>query len=339
MRSLLTATLIALSFIAMAQPATLPALKARKAYDKQLGSFNYYIASKNPKQQKPVLLFLEGSGCYPLLRIINDGQNCCIYVNAVSIDIDSLANYYHVVLVSKPGVPLIDSMKVSSYDNLNINNIPCPHAYNQQLSFEWRTKAASLALTKALDDVNANPKQVIVMGNSEGGQIAPAVAALNKAITHCINICGSGINQFYTPIIKTRMKARKGIISYEEAERQVDSLFAIYADIYKEKNAANKSWYGQTYQRWSSFTLNPPLEYYRKLKIPIYVAIGAKDENGDVLSSDYLKLEFLRLGKTNLTYKVYPTYDHFFNEIVEQKKIAHAKEVYDAALQWASDIN
>jgi pimeloyl-ACP methyl ester carboxylesterase len=338
MRSFLTTLFIVLSFITIAQPATLPALKEGQAYDKQIGSFNYYIASKNLKQQKPVLLFLEGSGCYPLLRIINDGQNCCIYVNAISINIDSLANYYHVVLVSKPGVPLIDSMRVSSYENLNINNIPCTDTYNQQLSFEWRTKAASIALTRALAEVNANRKKVIVMGNSEGGQIAPALAAINKNVTHCINICGSGINQFYTPIIKTRMKARKGLITYEEAERQIDSLFATYAAIYNNRNATDTSWYGQTYKRWSSFTLNPPLEYYRKLQIPVYIAIGAKDENGDVLSSDYIKLEFLRLGKKNLTYKVYPAYDHFFNEIVGPNKVAHAKEVYDAALNWVSNI-
>jgi pimeloyl-ACP methyl ester carboxylesterase len=337
MRFFLTALFFAISAITIAQSSKLPSLEVRKAYDKQLGHFSYYLATKNLQQEKPVLLFLEGSGCFPLLRIINDGQNCCIYINTISIDIDSLANYYHVILVNKPGVPLIDSMNVNTYENLNLNGIPCAETYTQKISFEWRTRAASIALTKALKEVKANRKKVIVMGNSEGGQVAPAVAASNKAVTHCINICGSGINQFYTPIIKTRLKARQGIISYEEAERQVDSLFAMYADIYKNKDATDKSWYGQTYQRWSSFTLNPPLEYYRKLSIPTYIAIGAKDENGDVLSADYIKLEFLRLGKNNLTYKVYPNYDHFFNEIAGKKKIAHSREAYDTALQWAAD--
>jgi hypothetical protein len=57
-----------------------------------------------------------------------------------------------------------------------------------------------------------------------------------------------------------------------------------------------------------------------------------------VLSADYIKLEFLRLHKKNLTHKIYPGCDHMFNKAVEKNgKTAYINlldEAIEAALKW-----
>ena len=318
-------------------------LKSYTLHHATLGTVNYHITENGFEKTKPVLLYLEGSGCNPFYRVIDDGQNCCLYVNYHLLNLDSLSNRYHIILISKPGVPLSDTLKVKSYDDFKMGATNCNDTYQQKLSLPWRAQAAAAVLNEALQKLSYIKDRVIVMGNSEGGQVAPHAALLNKKITHCINICGSGINQFYTPIIQARMEARKGTISYEAAEKKVDSLFKIYEAIYASKDPTNQEWEGATYQRWSSFTKHYPLDSYIKLNIPIYITIGAKDENGDVLSSDYVKLEFLRLGKQNLTYKVYPNSDHFFNEIVQEdgklKKVSRIQEVIYTALSWVEQTS
>ncbi|GAA4329611.1 alpha/beta fold hydrolase [Flaviaesturariibacter amylovorans] len=307
--------------------------------DARYGKINYYVSTRGLTERKPVLLYLEGSGCFPLFRLYDDGQNCCIEHRFVLLDIDSLAQHYHVVLFPKPGLPLSDTIRVSSYDSLRgFESGPCPPAYNEHLSLEWRAGNATSILNDLLKRVPHDPKKVVVMGNSEGGQVAPRVAVLNQRVTHCINICGSGLNQLYTPLIKARQQARQGHITYEESERIVDSLFAVYRGLFAAPQRTDTSWYGLTYKRWASFAALPPIESYTRLCIPVYIAIGSRDDNGDVLSTDYVQLEFFRLGKKNLTYKVYPNYDHHFNQYVlvdgKERRVRRSAEVIGAALRW-----
>jgi pimeloyl-ACP methyl ester carboxylesterase len=76
-----------------------------------------------------------------------------------------------------------------------------------------------------------------------------------------------------------------------------------------------------------------------KLDIPILYLAGGSDHNQTVLDMDYAKLEFLRKGKKNLTYKVYPYSDHFFQEQQEVagqiKNSDRIDEVHQFALEWA----
>jgi pimeloyl-ACP methyl ester carboxylesterase len=339
MRFHLITFFVLLASLCHAQQSVGFGLKQYTVQHPSLGAVRYFVTENGFGNTKPVLLYLEGSGCNPFFRVVDDGQNCCLYIKYHHLDLDSLSRFYHVILVGKPGTPLADTVRVKSYDAYSHRSVACSNTYNQLLSMEWRAQAASLALSHALRQIRYTPQKVIVMGNSEGGQVAPRVAVLNKKITHCINLCGSGVNQFYSFVVQTRMKARKGEISYEAAEQEIDTLLSVYRNIYGAGQTSDKQWLGASYKRWSSFTRHHPLDSYLKLKIPIYMTIGARDENGEVLNNDYVQLEFLRLGKTNLTYKVYPNADHQFNELVtegaETKKVPRIQEVVQAALRWA----
>ena len=107
-----------------------------------------------------------------------------------------------------------------------------------------------------------------------------------------------------------RMSALNGKKSPEEAQSNIDSLYVEFEKIYKDPKSTTKEWFGETYYKWSSFTLNSPIDNMLKLDIPILYVAGGNDYHS-ILNMDYAKLEFLRKGKNNLTYKVYPNCDHF----------------------------
>ncbi len=177
--------------------------------------------------------------------------------------------------------------------------------------------------------------KVIVFGFSEGGQVAPRVAVANKKITHCIAFVGGGLNQFFDEIIKNRMLAFKGEISQEESQKRIDNLFADYEKIYQNPDKTSLFWFGHTYKRWSSYTATPTIEYIKKLSIPIYIAQGTDDQSTNVLSADYIRLEFLRLNKHNLTFKNYPGFNHSFQNAKTGENILMT--AIEDAINWADN--
>jgi pimeloyl-ACP methyl ester carboxylesterase len=178
------------------------------------------------------------------------------------------------------------------------------------------------------------------MGFSEGAQVAASVAAINKKVTHVVCFGGNSLNHFYDFIIEARLKAQKGDISHDESQKIVDSLYNEYKQIYADPKSTTKGWYGETNLKWSSFCKTTPLESLLQLDIPILYIAGAKDNNQTIIDTDYAYLEFLRMGKTNFTYKVYPNCDHFFREeeIIngERKSVNRIKEVHQFALDWVT---
>ena len=279
-----------------------------KLTTKELGEVNYFITqSDNSDKKLPLLVYLDGSGAFPLFQQVEQGIASTLVINY-----QQLKQNYRIVLISKPGVPFIDTV------GRNANGFPTydsPKEYIEKISLKWRVESANLIIQDIINKHDIDTSKIVVFGFSEGAQVAPAVAANNKAITHLLLFSGNGLNQLFDPIVNARMKSQRGQISEQSAQKEIDSLFEQYKDIYKNPNSTNKTWWGHTYKRWSSFANTSPLESLVDLDIPIYLANGSLDENS-VLSADYLNLEFIKKGKTNLTYKTYSGYDHQFNQLI-----------------------
>ena len=301
--------------------------------DPELGQVNYLRSIDTSGTKKPLLVYLDGSGPYPLFQQMDVGIG-----STVVIDFQQLKNDYHIVLISKPGVPFIDSV---GNDKNGFPMYPEPEEYIQRLSHDWRVNSAHLVINALMQDATIDPSKVAVLGFSEGAQVGPKLATINKHITHLLLFGGNGLNQFFDPIITARMKATRGQISEEAAQKEIEALFAEYRNIYSDPENTAKTWWGHTYQRWASFTQTDPYQLLLGLDLPIYFANGSLDENS-VLSADYIQLEFIKAGKNNLTYKTYPNCDHQFNEIItENGQFVEAKSklqsVMGSAFEWLQD--
>ncbi len=303
--------------------------------DSHLGDVNYYVSKIDRDHPKPLLVYLDGSGHYPLYQKMNGG-----YGSTVVFDLEKLTKEYTVLLISKPGVPFIDNMEM---DSTGYPIYKEPKEYTERLSMDWRVASASKIINLLIKEQMVNAQKVVVLGFSEGAQVGPFVAENNKHVTHLMLFGGNGLNQFIDPIIATRMKATTGQITEEEAQNQIDSLFIQYKKIYENPESTDRFWWGHTYQRWASFTQDDPYHCLANLDIPIYFANGSLDENS-VISADYIQLEFIKRQKSNLTYKTYPNYDHQFNEIkfeggVFVDAISRIDAVMQDAFNWLSKWN
>lgn len=300
--------------------------------DKSLGEINYYISSYDIDKPKPILLYLDGSGAFPLFQYTERGIG-----STVTIDFQNLPNEYHIILISKPGVPFIDSVKNDAQTGFPIYETP--KAYTEKLSLDWRVNSAQLVLKKSIKELKVESKKIAVIGISEGFQVGAKLASIDKNVSHLLLFVGNGLNQIYDFIIQNRTDAQSGIIPTEVAQKNIDSLYVIAKDIYENPNTIDKEWYGHTYLRWSSFTNNNPTENILSLDIPVYIVAAANDRNTSVLGTDYLYLESVRLKKKNIFYNVYPI-DHSLSESIEDENgnIVSMKnyrtEILNTAFEW-----
>jgi len=249
------------------------------------------------------------------------------------------SDQFHVAYMGKAGTPFCDTVKVEEVKPREIlENYQPSEVYIQKCGLEWQVQASLLVIDSLCNMLPISGNKVIALGVSEGGRVVPRLAVENKKITHLVCMLSGGLNQFYSSIINKRIDAATGKLSHQEAQVIVDSLFGVYEKIYRDPHSTEKSWYGHPYQRWASFCTDIPLENLVQLEIPIYMLSGSADRNAPVLQADYIKLEFLRLGKTNLTYRVLPGCEHSLYEVVvedgKERGISHRDEAFGMVVDW-----
>lgn len=145
------------------------------------------------------------------------------------------------------------------------------------------------------------PKNVILVGVSEGAIPAVRVAAKLPVVTHLAIIGDGG----YTMRTSLKTLYKKGSIVFDPETG--------WKKIQTNPNSIDDIWYGNTYRWWSQVMDYDLMPYFLRLNIPILVGMGENDKSVPVESAYYLKSEFKRAGKENLMLKVYPKADHRLN--------------------------
>jgi pimeloyl-ACP methyl ester carboxylesterase len=258
------------------------------------------------------MVFIHGSGNLPTFQYIK-GTNS--YNWSAFSEIQKYKDEYHVILVNKPDIPLFDTVQG---ENGNFS-YPVSEEFKERYSLEWRAEAASFIIKEAIKVLPTDKSKIVVIGHSQGGQVAPKVAILNKKVTHLVLLNTNSLNHLYDFVLQQRHFAFIGDQTYEKSQENIDSLFVNYKQIFDDPESTTKLWDGETYFRWASFSDETPLENMLKLSIPIYVVAGGKDFWGSfIMNTDYVQIEFLRYNKTNLTYKVYPNGNHFLQDEIEK---------------------
>ena len=309
-RTLAIAALCLFSAVSLAQPPSLTPEKlgytSHSFATDQLGNVHYYLRDPDHDPSKPLLIYLDGSGPYPLFQRMKQG-----YGSTMLIQDKALLSKFNLVVISKPGVPFVDDMEMDPATGMP--NYPPPEEYTRRLSLDWRVDSAKRVVDELLGKHGLTPKKLAVIGVSEGFHVAAKLASIEPRITHVGLFVGNGLNQLFDFMIAERMRAERRERSAIDAQNEIEQLLATAKEIYADPNSTDKHWMGHTYKRWASFGSSAPLEHLLKIKSPIFVACCSLDKNTSIVSADYIPLEFAKRGRTNLTYKVYP-YEHSFIE-------------------------
>jgi pimeloyl-ACP methyl ester carboxylesterase len=214
------------------------------------------------------------------------------------------------------------------------NNIPTPKIYQQKNSLHNRVQRAS-AVIDYLDDAY-NFKKVIVYGHSEGAPVAAKLATQNKSITHLGFWAGNVLPDFFDFALEIRKEYYRGTITAKKAQKQIDETLEGFTQ-HIATDTANVDMEGYTNLRWWSYA-EPPLYNLLKLDIPVYVQVATEDESAPIESSYMIPLEFARLKKNNLTYKVCVGCNHSFNIPLKKGKVERKwNEIFANFIQWTED--
>lgn len=313
-------------------------MKAFQIQSDKFGDIEYYVTEKGIEQVKPLLFLVSGCRGLPIMLVVDDGQKS-IQLGTIPPDqIHAFAEHYHVVMISKAGTSFCDTMQVEAINPMqNLEDYQPSDEYIQKCGMEWEIQASSKVIDRVCQSLPVNTI-VVVMGFSEGGVLVPRLAASNSNVTHMVSVVSTGLNQFYSSIINRRMDAAMGHLTQQEAQSEIDSLFAVYKKIYSDPQATEKWYYGHPYKRWGSFCNYIPIQDLVQLDIPLLYVNGTTDRNSPILQADYIQLEFIRLGKDNLTYYTLPDVGHWLYEEVEKEgektHVNRRNDVFEYIANW-----
>lgn len=150
-------------------------------------------------------------------------------------------------------------------------------------------------ISATLANMPARPRNVVLVGISEGGMVAARVARARSDVTHLIVIGDGGWS----------MRENLNLLSDPETVSEEWSKIA------SDPSSITKTWLGNPYRYWFDVMDYSPLEDYLALDIPVLIAVGERDRSVSSLSALDVKRAATTSGKKNIGVVVYPGADHF----------------------------
>lgn len=207
--------------------------------DSKLGKIEYCTFKSSIEKRKPILLFIHGSGNLPTFQFRNDLKN---YSWSAFVEVQKYKDDYHIIFVNKPGIPLFDTIKVRKNNELEY---PMNNEFKENFSLDWRAESASKIINNAIKRLPIDKSKILVIGHSQGGQVAPKVAVLNKKVTHVVLLNSNSLNHLYDFVLQERLSAFKGETTFEQSQKiltlylQTSRTFLIIQKV--EKNLGRRN--------------------------------------------------------------------------------------------------
>lgn len=266
----------------------------------QKDTVDILILSKKGEEQKakPVFLFVQGSLPTPLIILDEKGPYRVFPFKA-----DSMLTDYHLAIIGKPGVPLVlekDKLQPNyTYLNPTTKAFPQKFITNDNVDYYVKRDVEVIKYLKKQKWVAKN--KFVIAGHSAGSAIAAKLSMVFKGVTHLIFSGGDPMGRLATMIENLREDSTTKASELEEEFRYWQETVNDPENTTTKTGDSNKTNY--------SFSI-PPIEYLLKLKIPVLVAFGTKDFGAPF--NHFLRLETIRLKKTNFTFKGYFGFEHNF---------------------------
>ncbi len=277
----------------------------------QRDTVDILVLSKKGEEltRKPVFFFVQGSLPSPILKYDERG----LY-GVFPFETDQYLTDYHLIIVSKPGVPLVADVKTLTprYEYLDPKTGQVPAAYCQRNYLEYYVARDAAVLHYLARQPWVEARNITAMGHSEGSNVVARLARRPGPLSRVVYLSGSPLGRMLTVIAGNRQEADSV---------GAESNFAYWKEVVAAPKQNNCL--GDTHLLVSSLSsTQTPLDDFRHSKIPVFVGYGTRDRSA--LLEDYLRLEMIRAGKTNLTFHVYPELEHnffgFTNGKVDQEK-------------------
>jgi dienelactone hydrolase len=285
-------------------------------------SVDVLVQSKKGEEniKKPLFFFCQGSMPQPLLKYDKTG----LY-GTFPFDVNDFLDDFHLVIVSKPGVPIISNVKdlKNNYQYL-VENDSVPRIYSDHNYLDYYVERNNFVINKLLKEKWVSKSKLVLAGHSEGSTIAAKLASKNKKITHLIYSGGNPYGRILS-MLEEEIYSRKNYELIEYWKFVVEN----------RKNLEYNG--GDTYKATYDFS-QPSAVYLKKLKIPVLITYGTKDWNAPYI--DLLQIQSIQSELKNLDFKPYFDVEHNFFPVNEKREPNY--EIYNwenVGKDWINWLN
>jgi len=249
-------------------------------------------------KRKPLFFFAQGSLPRPVILYDEKGS-----YRVIPIQMDLLLARCHLIVVSKPGIPLTGDVRQlgpgATYTDPK-TSLP-PVAFCQRNYLEYYVRRNAAVLRYLARQAWADAHDITAMGHSEGAPIVARMARYPTPLKRVIYLNGSSLGRMLTMVTAGNSGDTTGSAA----------TFRRWQTIVAAPLAYDCTQPGDSPLTTASFSQQQtPIEDFRHCRIPVFVGYGTLDPAA--VSNEYLHLEMIRAGKTNFTFRAYSAVEHNF---------------------------
>ena len=293
----------------------------RLSFEYQGDSVDILVKSKKGEaaKKKPVLILIRGSLAKPLVKFNDDGGHYPPFPFKQNIFLDQ----YHLICISKPGLPLIANKSVLSkrgeFIDPTTGRLPAKYVRNNFLEYyvARNSKVVEFLLTQDWVD----RKKIVVAGHSQGSDIAARMADNMPGITHLIYSSGS---PYYSTILDMVRKQRER--AKANPAKRVDDYFEYWENVVRTPSGPSQQEGWDTNKTVFSFS-QCQNDILKRLQIPVLVTFGTEDTLAPF--NDMFRIETIRDGVSNITFRAYLGVEHNYFGVSSEGKIDFEKFGWD----------
>lgn len=232
----------------------------------------FFVSQTTQKKPLPLVVFINGSGGQSAFQKTADG-----IVGDYPYDqiLKAINDRARLMIVEKPGAQLFSPRGKSSQEFL------------KEYTLERWTEANNAAITAMRTSPDIDKSKLLVIGHSDGGQVATHLARINSSVTHVASLAGGGPTHLFDMAYAASGGEQQKQVSSAEVERVYQQWQKIKAD----PNSITKTAWGHPYIRWSSFFSSSSLEDLLHCKTKAYLVQGTADLSVPVASFDVMRAE------------------------------------------------
>lgn len=298
-------------------------------------SLTYYMGGgTRDTDPKKLVLFLQGSMPQPLFVLEEDGT----LVSRIAISPMDYAAEYYFCVIPKPGIPPVAKREeldeLDRYLDQDTGQMIAAYQERNYLDYYVRSREAVLQDIARKIDL----EQIVVIGSSEGARVGAKLARTSELVTHLVYFSSDPLGRYNEKINDTKASMLKGEVSEGAGYEKIEALLQAWGMMNEQPELTDKR-DGDTNRAWVSFS-EPPLYDLLALEIPVIVAYGTADKK--VSNMEFLQLEAIRQGKSNIHFRAYFNHDHYLRKCKVDKdgQLMDTEFVFDTIYaEWLAWLN
>lgn len=252
----------------------------------------YFLSDATGDEPQPIVLYINGSGASSAFFRTPNG----VAAGGQNLMLRALDGKARVLVVDKPGTELFGEVDQPG------TAVGASETFLQEHTLDRWTEANRAALDQVIDRDDIDATRVMVLGHSEGSDVAALVAAVEPRVTHVALLAGGGPTQLFD-FVTFAARSQPGD-KVGDAAARVEAVYDDWAKVLQKPNSIDDFWRGHPYRRWSSFMATSPLEEVQKSDAKIFAAHGTHDQSTPIESFDLLVAGLRARGRAVESHRV-----------------------------------